>query len=131
MRDHWDRLCTYVCFAGFGVASLINPPASQETIPRLIGVVFNCQLVLAGVLMLIGLFTKSNIPRRTGYVIYLLGMLTVGLLIFVYSASPVAILVLGFAFQGVVSVRYISRDQRVAEELGKIVRQLEEKDHGD
>lgn len=129
LRKDWDRLGTYSCFAGFGIASLLSPLRSQETIPRLIGIVFNLQLAVAGLLLLASLFLSKPILTRSGYAAYSLGMLMVAALTGLVSQSVVSILVLGFAFQGLVSIRVVKRDEVLARELGAVLREHEDGGH--
>lgn len=130
LTQHWDRLATYTCFTAFGIASLAEPSYSLRT-PSFFSVLFHLELVLAGVILMISLFMNTHWMRVCGYVIYLIGMLTIAGLILIRSGSPVWLIVLGFAFQGMISVRYVTRERRVSDELAKMVEDLEGKQRGD
>lgn len=126
VQESWDQLLCYSSFAAYGAAAIFNPPVSQGPVPDLLGFIFNAQLTVAGLLLLVSLFTGQLVLRRAGYISYMLGMFMVSVLILLASRSPVFILILGFGLQGLVSVRYVTRDKNLAEELGRVL-----KEHGD
>jgi hypothetical protein len=126
-KNHWDRIATYTCFGIFGALQLFAPLRSTSSMPPWASMLFNLELVLASILLMASLFWESARLRIVGYTVYLIGMLTISTLILVNSGSSIWILVLGFAFQGAISVRYVSRDRRVASDLSELVDKLEER----
>lgn len=128
----WDRLLTYLCFVAFGVMSMLAPTASMDSGPKLFSFLFDAELTAAGLILLASVFTGSTWQRWVGYSMFLIGMLTIAGLVLVGSGSPVWVLVLGVAFQGIVSLRDTSEEARVSHELAELARELQEgKDCGD
>lgn len=127
IRKYWDRIATYGCFGIFGVVQIVHPIASTTGTPRPVALLFNIELIMASIILMASLFRDSTRLRIIGYTIYLIGMLTISGLILLNSGSSIWILVLGFAFQGAISVRYVSRDRKVAHDLGEVVKELEER----
>lgn len=79
---------------------------------------------------MISVYHQSYWFRIAGYFVYAAGMITLAGRIAFTTGSPVWVLALGFAFQGIMSIRYISRDKVVAQQLGGVVKELERRKGG-
>lgn len=127
----WDRFITYSCFIGYGSWSLVAPRGSTgDAFPTFWGNLFNIEIVLAGVLLMISLALDSFWMRWLGFSIFFLGMVTIAAIIAVGSGSAVSLLVFGLAMQGFISLRNVSKAREANIELVKLARDLEKKADG-
>lgn len=122
--DNWDRLITYSCFSAFGIAAMIGPTPIIRNDTTAFSFAFNFELVLAGFILIASVYRESAKLRILGYVIYLIGLVTIAGLIMVNTSSPFWILVIAFVFQGIVSVRYIAKERHASEELAALAREF-------
>lgn len=127
IRAHWDRLLTYLCFVAFGTATILQPLVVQSRVPAPFAILFDVQMIIAGVLLIISVFYPKFSIFAAGYTVYGLAMLTMGLLVLLRNQSPVGILVLGFACHALVSMRHVKRESEATAELAILAKQLAER----
>lgn len=129
-RTNWDRLLKYACFIAFGVSSLFDPTPSTRSMPAVFLMMFNIELILAGVLLVISLFHPSMWWRYIGHTIIGVALVTLAALILLQNQSPLWILLMGLAIQGVISVRDTKRYRQVSHHLAIMAQGLSERQQG-
>lgn len=127
IRANWHRLITYLCFVTFGVWTLLSPLGSQSDSPKVFAVLFSLELTIAGLCLIISVFSSRFWFFVAGYVVYALDMFTIGSLILWRSHSPVGILVLGFGFQAILNLIHVKRERASNAKLVQLATQLAER----
>lgn len=127
-KEHWDQLATYICITMYGIAALSTPIPSTGVMPIPLAVLFYAELILAGIILLIALFTGHRIMKIIGYTVYIIGMFTIAGLVAVGSGNPVWLLIMGVGWQAMANMRYLTKSRKVALELSEVVEKLEGRD---
>jgi hypothetical protein len=115
-RRDWDQLAQASLMVLFGIWGLSGAPRSSALSPLGTAalLVFDIEFIVVGVLLIIGLRTNSWVLRRRAYMIYSAALLLLAaMLVFVRPSSFIA-LALGFAMQGIVTVRMLRRQEQIA-----------------
>ena len=119
-KARWDELATASLFSTFGVIALLRLP-NMSSVPTPFSVLFDVELILAGLFIIIGILLPSYTLRILGYALYVAGLLMLGGLLFAISKSPFALLALAFAIQGIAALRVIDRDRKARRNIAILI----------
>jgi hypothetical protein len=114
LRRDWDQVLQALLMIVFGCWGVTG--ARQRSLEPLgsLTMIFDAEFIVVGVLLIIGLRTNSWALRRRAYVVYSVALLLLAGLLAFYGPSPFIALALAFAMQGVVTIRILHRQERMA-----------------
>jgi hypothetical protein len=120
--QEWDVLVTYLCFTAYGVWSLTHPtPSVSSIISVAFGILFNVEMVVAGLMCILGALRGSYALRIAGVAVFVICFATIGSLILWGSGSPVGVLVLGLAVMGVTRIRTLNQQRMANRKIAQIL----------
>lgn len=117
IKEDFDRLASDALFIAFGVAALLNRPTSQGSTPQVFQILFDVEFIILGILLMIGTVTQNYKLKLLGFIIYIIALVTMGLLVAVVNHSSVSLLILAVAIRGYTSIKEMQRRRQFISEL--------------